>query len=451
MKNFIIDTNVLLQDPNAIYNFEEHTVIIPIGVIEELDKKKTNPDDLGFNSRTVSRQLDEFRKRGDLRAGVPISEHLPEGGKVRVIYNGNLGTYRKENDVDFHVLHVAEQIKKAEPENECIVVSRDINVRLKANALGMESEDYDANKVCESVLLDEGFREIDVDRARYAAVALQNVVGVSVMFDDDDCPFPNCYLLVRGPDEKQELLAKISPCGTMVEVLPDLPTSLKISSKNKEQAFALDALLDPDVDLVCLVGKAGSGKTLLAVAAAVHQVEDRSYFEKILISRPIMPMGKDIGFLPGDIDEKLDPWMKPIYDSLEVIHRENKAEGKPNNNKSQKAKVLDGKKIAEQSGKIFIESLTHIRGRSIHRQFVIIDEAQNLSPLEIKTIITRAGDGTKIVLTGDVEQIDNPYVDSKSNGLSVVLEAFRDSGVGAHIILRDGVRSRLSEEATRRL
>jgi PhoH-like ATPase len=276
---------------------------------------------------------------------------------------------------------------------------------------------------------------------------LKGVCDIEAIFDDDELPFPNCYLLVKGPEDKQELLAKVSICGEEIDTLLSLPDSLKIKSKNKEQAFALDALLDPDIDLVCLVGKAGSGKTLLAVAAAVQQVEDRNFFEKILISRPIQPMGKDIGFLPGDIDEKLDPWMKPIYDSLEVINRVSS----PTNNKSQQAKVLDGKKIAQQSGKIFIESLTHIRGRSIHRQFVIIDEAQNLSPLEIKTIITRAGEGTKIVLTGDVEQIDNPYVDSKSNGLSVVLEAFRDSGVGAHIILRDGVRSRLSEEATRRL
>ena len=448
MKNFVIDTNVLLQDPQAIFNFQEHTVIIPIGVIEELDSKKKEVDDLGMNSRHVSRQLDEFRKRGDLRTGVPISEHVPDGGKIRVIYNGNLGTYRKESDVDFHVLHVAEQIKSEEPDNECIVVSKDINVRLKANALGLASDDYDGNKVCSSILIDEGFRQITVNRKIYGTLALNGMVDMEYAFDDDeDMLFPNCYLLVNGPDESQELLAKVSICGEFIHTLSEMPDGFGIKSKNKQQAFALDALLDPDIDLVCLVGKAGSGKTLLAVASACHQVEDRRFFEKILISRPIMPMGKDIGFLPGDIDEKLDPWMKPIYDALEVIAQEKMSK----NNKSQVTKRLDGKKIAVDSGKIFIESLTHIRGRSIHRQFVIIDEAQNLSPLEIKTIITRAGEGTKIVLTGDVEQIDNPYVDSKSNGLSVVLEAFRDSSVGAHIILKDGVRSRLAEEATIRL
>jgi len=447
MKNFIIDTNVLLQDPEAIFSFGDNTVIIPIGVIEELDNKKKEMNDLGMNSRHVSRKLDEFRKRGDLREGVAISEHNPDGGKIRIIYNGNLGTYRKENDVDFHVLHVAEKIKKEEPENECIVVSRDINVRLKANALGLDSDDYVGNKICESVLLDEGFKEVSVERSIFAALMLKLECDIDLVFDDDNTPFPNCYLFVKGPDSDQELLAKVSICRKRVEVLPSTPESIKIRSKNKEQAFALDALLDPDIDLVCLVGKAGSGKTLLAVAAGVHQVVDRSYFDKMLISRPIMPMGRDIGFLPGDIEDKLDPWMKPIYDSLEVIEKLSSS----TNNKSQKNKVLDGKKIAQESGKIFIESLTHIRGRSIHRQFIIIDEAQNLSPLEVKTIITRAGEGTKIVLTGDVGQIDNPYVDSKSNGLSVVLEAFRDSGVAAHIILSEGVRSRLSEEAANRL
>jgi PhoH-like ATPase len=444
MKNFIIDTNVLLQDPDAIFSFEEHTVIIPIGVIEELDTFKRDNGELGRNSRQVSRSLDQYREKGDLRDGVALGEDRE--GKIRVIYNGNLGTYRKEKNVDFHVLHIASVMKEREPENECIVISRDINVRLKANALGLASNDYETGKVCESVILDEGHTEATVGRATFAKLKLKNECPIEEIFDEDEIPWANYYVLVKGPDSSAKpLKAKISKCRTKVETIVYAPQEVKIRPKNKEQDFAMDALLDPDIFLICIVGMAGTGKTLIATAAGEYMVEQKDWYEKMLISRPVQPMGRDIGFLPGDINEKLDPWMQPIYDALEIVHANNKK------SETKKGKKLSGKKIAELSDKIFIEPLTYIRGRSIHDQYVIVDEAQNLTPLEIKTIITRAGENTKIILTGDIEQIDNPYLDARTNGLSVVMDCFKDSKHAAHIIMRDGVRSILSEEAAKRL
>jgi PhoH-like ATPase len=448
MKNFVIDTNVLLQDPESIFSFEDNTVIIPIGVIEELDTFKKEAGELGRNSRQVSRQLDNFRRLGDLREGVKLGDHSE--GKIRVIYNGNLGTYRKEKNVDFHVLHIAQVVSEAEPDNKCVVVSRDINVRLKANALGLDSDDYQSGKICKSDNLDKGFREVSVDRTAFANLVLKMSVDIDLVFDDDDIPWPNYYLLIRGPDSEQNALAKVSKDRETVDLLEELPPNFNIRSKNMHQAFALDALLDPDIHLVCLVGMAGTGKTLLAVAAGEFLTEELKEHDKMLISRPIQPMGRDMGFLPGDIQDKLEPWMQPIYDALEVIHSQY-PDPKKTDNKKQKSKSVDGKRIANASDKIFNEPLTYIRGRSIHHQYLIVDESQNLTPLEIKTIITRAGEGTKIILTGDVHQIDNPYIDSKSNGLSVVLEAFLDSKVSAHIVMKDGVRSVLSEEATKRL
>lgn len=449
MKNFIIDTNVLLQDPEAIYNFEENTVIIPIGVIEELDTFKKDPGALGKNSRQISRQLDVLRKRGNLGEGVTFDDNRE--GILKVIYNGNLDTYKKETDVDYHVLHVAQVTKANEPNIPCIVISRDINVRLKANALGLGAEDYEANKVCDSVMLDLGYSEVDISRHAFAELSLKDMCDVDMIFDDDETPYPNHYMLLKGPEAKQKMLAKVSNDRKYVLKLEDYPDELKIHPKNKEQSFAMDALLDPSIHLICLIGCAGTGKTLIATAAGEYLVENVLEYEKMLISRPIQPMGKDIGFLPGDVNEKLDPWMQPIYDALEIIHGKKTVQQPQTGDKKNKPKPISGKKIATESDKIAIEPLTYIRGRSIHNQFIIVDESQNLSPLEIKTIITRAGEHTKVVLTGDIYQIDNPYMDEKSNGLSVVLEAFKDSAIAAHIVMRDGVRSVLSEEATRRL
>lgn len=698
MRNYIIDTNVLLQDPEAIFSFGNNVVIIPIGVIEELDTFKKDTGELGRNSRQVSRSLDLFRRAGDLRGGV----EMENGGIVRVIYNGNLGTYKKEKDVDYHVLHIAQVIKDGEPEKEAVVISRDINVRLKANALGIKSQDYESGMVCEK-FLDSGHIEIKPSKEAYAKLFLKSECVVGDMFDEDFRPYPNYYIMVKPTNSKDKnLLARTTRNSVCIKRVDEFPKELKIKPKNKEQAFAMDALLDPSISLVSLVGMAGTGKaqplecdvltpsgfekmgdlkvgqyvltpdgkkakvasihpqgnipvyrvnmsdgscteccadhlwktktkdgewsvkstkkiietikdnheipmvnelkfqetdleidpyvlgaaigrglkkvggmkkelkemglydkekwelfipnhykissmesrlslvkglvsssesgslfqffsesltlirdlkfvveslggqgiiiqvgsgftlamnspwlkrgrktlpeisrkiveithigekeaqciyidsddhlyvtdsfivthnTLLATAAAEYLVDGCSMYEKTLISRPIQPTGKDIGYLPGSVEEKMDPWMTPIYDALEIIHSSNN-------------KKITGRKIVEMSDKIFIEPLTYIRGRSIHNHFFILDEAQNLTALEAKTIITRAGENTKIVLTGDIDQIDNPYLDRRTNGLSVVLDAFADSKCAAHIMMKDGVRSELSEEAAKRL
>lgn len=723
MKNYIIDTNILLQDPDAIFNFDKNVIIIPIGVIEELDTFKKDPGELGRNSRQASRTLDMFRLAGDLRSGV----EMENGGIIRVIYNGNLGTYKKEKDVDYHVLHIAEVIKRDDPDSETIVISRDVNVRLKANALGIESQDYEAGRVCEKIL-DSGHIEVESDKISYAKVFLNDECEVGDFFEEDNLPYPNYYIMIKPSSKKEKnILAKISRDCESLKKIEKIPENLRIKPKNKEQAFAMDALLDPRIHLVSLVGMAGTGKaqplsskvltptgfkkmgdlkvgdeiitpknkvskiksihpqgekkcyiarfsdgssarccidhlwktkvgdiwsikslkeivetikdgheipivneidfssneklsispyvfgliiggakdfnnfksedkilnilkleitntlsslglwgkssnrffipdcykygssknrlevirglmdsklnsktdfhtyssrlakdikfmaeslggqaliiggnsgynicikldeslnpfrlkrlageyskkrkgrvfrkfvdilpdgkeemqciyiddeehlyvtdnfivthnTLLATAAGQYLVEDEHEYEKMLISRPVQPTGKDIGYLPGTIEEKMDPWMSPIYDAIEIIY------GGDLRNKK-----ISGRQIVAQSDKILIEPLTYIRGRSIHNQFMIIDEAQNLTALEIKTIITRVAENTKIVLTGDIDQIDNPYLDKRTNGLSVVLDAFRDSKYSAHIIMKEGVRSPLSEEATKRL
>jgi PhoH-like ATPase len=452
--NYIIDTNVLLTDPEAIYKFEENAVVIPIGVIEELDNFKKNTGELGRNARQVSRQLDKAREEGDLRKGVPIND---KGGIVRVLYNGNLGSYRKEANVDFHVIHIAEKLSKEDPSTECVVVSRDTNVRIRANALGIKSDTYQACSLKE-IPIDCGFSDISIESGLFKKLSSEGKIPLSLVFEDEENePHPNHYLLVFDKeDEDKKVLAKVKAEEVLVEGFEEpqiamfiskigkINKAIKIAPQNKEQTYAMDALLDPNIHLVCLVGKAGTGKTLLATAVGNYLVERTKTHEKMLISRPIQPMGKDIGFLPGDVNEKLDPWMQPIYDALEIIH------GKKTKS-SENSQSIDGKKIAKESNKIFVEPLTYIRGRSIHNQFLIIDESQNLTALEVKTIITRAGENTKIILTGDIDQIDNPYLDDKSNGLAVTINAFKDSEIAAHIHLSKGVRSRLSEEATKRL
>lgn len=429
IKNYILDTNVLLQDPEAIYNFEDNTVIIPIGVIEELDKFKKDNNELGRNARQISRHLDELRVKGDLRHGIT----MPNGGTIKVRYNGNLESFYKEQNIDLHVIHIAQETIKKEATTPCIIVSRDINVRIRANALGLLAEDYEAGKVNDDI--DFGFKEIEVDIDVIVEMAEHKFIPVETnkIFRGYN---PNYYFNLVNPENKRSILAKVSYDGQNIETLPHLPSKMFIRSKNREQTFVLDALLDPNINLVCISGKAGTGKTLLAVAAGYFLTEVEDKYDRLLVSRPVYPMGKDLGFLPGTLEEKLDPWMQPIYDSFDVING--------NRNSS-------GKKLVADSSKITVEPLTYIRGRSIHRQFVIVDESQNLTPLEIKTIVTRAGEGTKIVLTGDVEQIDNPYVDKYSNGLSVVMDAFKDSSLSAHIIMTKGVRSKLAQEASKRI
>lgn len=430
-KTYIIDTNIVLQDPDAIFNFEDNTVIIPIGVIEELDRFKKGNDELGRNARNVSRKLDELRTQG---GGLKDGVRLPNGGLLKVCYNGNLASYYKEENVDLHVIKIAQETIKKDPETKCIIVTRDVNIRIRANALGLEAEDYESNKVDEDAF-DPGFNELEVDMDIIDEISKSKKMSIDGI-DLFKPYFPNHYFNLVNKAYSRAIMAKISADGNEIIALAKPPSKLAVKSKGREQAFVIDALLNKDISLVCIAGKAGTGKTILSVACGYYQAMDLELYDKLLVSRPIFPMGKDIGYLPGEINEKLAPWMSPIYDAFDVL---------------KVGKGTGSRKFVEDNPKIEIEPLTYIRGRSIHNQFLLIDESQNLSPLEVKTIITRAGENTKIVLTGDVEQIDNPYVDRYSNGLATTINAFRDSSIAAHIIMSKGVRSKLSEEATNRM
>lgn len=429
IKNMVIDTCTLLSDPDAIYAFEDNTVIIPIGVIEELDKFKKDQSELGRNARQVSRALDTLREAGDLSKGVK----LPSNGILKVCYNGNLHSLYKEKNVDLHVIHIAQETLKNDPKTLCVIVTKDVNVRIRANALGLKAENYERGAMKKDEL-DKGYTTVEIDPDAFEELVSAKKVALEKVPQVKDLP-ANYYLVVKKIGEKNSILCRISRDRTVVKQLIKLPKELKIEAKNKEQSFLLDALLDKDIKLVSVVGKAGSGKTLLSVAVAHYLTITEGKYKRMLVSRPVYPMGKDIGFLPGDIDEKLSPYLAPIYDALDIIYNFK----------------VSGQDILLENPLIVVEPLTYIRGRSIHDQILIVDEAQNLTKLEIKTIITRAGENTKIILTGDIDQIDNPYIDSLSNGLSIVMDAFRGSSLSAGLILEKGVRSPLAGEASDRL
>tara|TARA_R110000824_G_scaffold218435_3_gene405074 strand:+ start:4964 stop:6298 length:1335 start_codon:yes stop_codon:yes gene_type:complete len=442
-KNYILDTNVLLTDATSIFKFEDNNVIIPIGVIEELDKFKKDMTELGRNAREVSRSLDDLRGQGDLRAGIKTDN----GGTIAVKYNGNFDSYYKETNVDLHVIHLALKIKENDKDHNAIIVSRDINVRVRADALGLEAENYDTN-VVEYKDLEGGYAEIYLDPVLFEELKERQEIPIKDIYDIEFPKHPNYYYMVHDSSVHDSskndndcgdcgIMARMNPEGTAIRRLISCPQDLTIKPRNREQGFVVDALMDNDINLVAISGKAGTGKTILAVSVGMHLVETEKRYKRLLVSRPVFPMGRDLGFLPGDIEAKLDPWMQPIYDAFDVICQ---------NNKNQ-----SGREIVEQNHRIVVEPLTYIRGRSIHDQVLIVDEAQNLTPLELKTIITRAGDNTKIVLTGDINQIDNPYIDSMSNGLATVISAFKDSKLAAGIVMSKGERSALSEEATERM
>lgn len=427
VKNYILDTNVVLLDPQAIFKFEDNNIIIPIGVIEELDKFKKDQTELGKNARQISRYLDDLRHEGDLRKGVKIGD----GGTIAVRYDGNLNSYYKEQNVDLHVIHIAQKTMEKNSEIPCIVVSRDINVRIRANALGILAENYESDQVNHEEI-DKGYTDILISDELFNEFAQDSDLYLSKL-DLTVELFPNEYIVLYNSLNKSLLGRVDSSCRRIKKLLSYPKGVIGIHPKNKEQSFLMDALLDNDIKLVSVAGGAGTGKTLLALAVGYYLTVHKKEYKRLLVSRPIFPMGKDLGALPGDIGEKLDPWMCPIYDAFEVIK-----EG--SNGRS----MVDGNLVV-------VEPLTYIRGRSIRDQFLIIDESQNLNIHEIKTIITRAGENTKVVLTGDIYQIDNPYIDSMSNGLSATVINMRDSYLSAHVILNKGVRSELAEEASHKL
>ncbi len=432
MKNYILDTNVLLHDPDSLLSFDDNNVLVPIEVIEEIDRFKRESTELGQNARSVSRMLDGFRGEGRLSEGVK----LPTGGKLKILFQKNGHTNGDAafngNTVDNRILSLAFSVQKAQPKNATILVSKDINLRIKADALGLQAEDYENDRVFIKDLY-TGMIEMPVTTQQMASFRNNG----ELEFDNGKKYFPNEYCtLTDETNPKRTALTKVDNTGTKLIPIIDCREGIwGIKPRNREQHFAFDALLDDRIKLVTLMGKAGTGKTLLAMAAGLKRTVLDREFRRLVVARPTISMGKELGFLPGSLEEKLAPWMQPIHDALEMLSDLNMGH--------------DHRRSTDlmRSGSIVVEALSYIRGRSIANQFMIIDEAQNLTPLEAKTIITRVGHGTKIIFTGDPYQIDNPYVDSSSNGFNYVVSRFRAEPVAAHIELQKGERSELAELA----
>lgn len=435
-KKYIFDTNVLLYDPHAIFKFEDNDVIIPITVIEEIDNFKKDENETGRNARQISRFLDDLRKKGNLSKGVK----LDSGGTLKV-HLGEIGSTRELKSIftkrkaDSTILAIALSVKSKSNGEPVIFVTKDTNLRIRADALGLHAVDYEPNVVA----LDElypGWREIQLD-----AASIDRMYADGKITAPDMDLMPNEMVLLRDVVTKNHTaLGKYNKKSNSIHPIRELKDGIwGIFPRNKEQSFAFDLLLDDDVKLVTLVGKAGTGKTLLAIAAGLLKTADDNMYNRLLVSRPVFPLGKDIGFLPGELEEKLLPWMQPIYDNIEFLMGVSSKHKKRTGTYSYKELI--------NLGMLAIEPLTYIRGRSIPNQYMVVDEAQNLTPHEIKTIISRVGYGTKIIITGDPYQIDNPYVDSSNNGLTYIVERFKEVDLAGHITLVKGERSELAELA----
>ena len=432
--NFVIDTNVLLHDPLAIYKFQEHQVLIPIVVVEEIDKFKRDQSEVGRNARTVSRLLDLERKKGSLSKGVP----LKDGGILRIIMETGtdmthpLLSVTRSNDN--WILAVANHFTRNE-KDKCVLVTKDTNLRIKADALEIQAEDYSNDKVSIDELY-SGWTEMKID-----AGDLDDFRKHGRMDLPDENLLANQFIhFMNEADPGNEILARVTPDRRHVTTLASQSQNVwGITPRNMEQQLALDLLLDPQVKLVTLVGKAGTGKTLLALAAGLQMVIDEHKYKRLIVSRPVHPLGKDIGYLPGDIDDKVRPWMQPIFDNLEyILHCNTEELGK--------SQITHDYFI--DKGWMVVEPLTYMRGRSIPNQYLLVDEAQNLSPHEIKSIVTRSGHGTKVVLTGDPHQIDTPFLDASTNGISYLVQRFKNQSLYGHVTLDKGERSELAECAS---
>ena len=442
----ILDTNVFLSDPKALFNFPEELIVIPISVIDELDDFKKGQNELSRNARFVLKKIDKLRKRGKITGASETDTGIELNNKGRVIIELNhtdkIPPGLSEEKVDNRILAVAAYYRGQYPDSDVSLITQDANLRIKGDAFGIPSFDYESPENTTPDSFYKGYREEkssleDITSLRKKATA--KFTGKAN---------PNEFLILKDgqAEEVAQVVAQTDDAGeiisTSLKTLTNTPTVFGIEAINPEQLLALNLLLNPDIPLITITGKAGTGKTLLAVASALEQVlGEKATYEKILISRPVVPMGKDLGYLPGTMEEKLDPWMQPIFDNLEFLF---------SNGKKWRAQREDYKMLIEQ-GIVKVEALTYIRGRSIPNQIMIIDEAQNLTLHEVKTIITRAGKNTKIIFTGDPEQIDNPYVDSVSNGLTQIIERLKDDPLTGHIHLEKGERSPLAEMASRKL
>ncbi len=438
-KTFVLDTNVLLHNADSIEAFADNRVVLPMAVIEELDKFKTHNDELGRNARQVIRRLDSLRAQGNLRDGVPLSN----GGSLQIRSStlSDAEGMLQDNIPDNLILRLAYELMSERP--EVIFVSKDINARLKADALGLQAVDFEKEKVNFDDLF-SGYREVDVPLSQINGFFKSRVYKHA----DLGC-YPNEFIMMRERthrNRRNTALARVVEPGTLIHLASELDHVWTIQARNREQRMALELLMDPNVQIVTLVGQAGTGKTLLALAAALHCTLKHHRYDRILVSRPIVPMGKDIGYLPGPKEEKLSHWMQPIFDNLTYLLNEG-TERAAAGKKKVKLSPRDRIDALLASNTIVLEALTYIRGRSIPGQYVIVDEAQNLTPHEVKTIVSRAGEHTKMVLTGDPYQIDNPYLDASSNGLTYATERLKSLGLHGHMTLKTSERSALAAAA----
>ena len=428
-KHFVLDTNVLLHNADAIASFADNIVVLPMTVIEELDKFKSRNDELARNARQIIRSLDKLRSRGHLGDGVTMEN---EGVLKIFMERGDVVVEGMDMSIpDNRILAVAHYFKvKGE---KVIFVSKDINARLKADALGIEVMDFEK----QTVNFDElfcGYREIKV-----ASTIIDEFFREDLYVLEGYDFFPNEFiLLIDETNEKHTGIGRALDQKTVGHMNSNFESAWNTRSRSKEQRMAYELLLDPTIELVTLVGQAGTGKTLLALAAGLEMVLHQKQYERLLVSRPIIPLGKDLGYMPGTKDEKLTVWMQPIFDNLTFLmggSKENDDNGASVRNKVDKLLT---------NNTLELEALSYIRGRSIPRQYIVVDEAQNLTPHEVKTIVSRAGEGTKIVLTGDPYQIDNPYLDSRSNGLAYSVERLKDQQIHGHVTLLKSERSTLA-------
>ena len=439
-KNYLLDTSVYLTDADSVFQFQTNDIFVPLKVLEEIDKHKKRQDSVGANARRIIRTLDELRTRGDLQKGVRIEKGK---GLLRVMSYNCIASAIFPPDLDIRIpdhiiLATAMAVQQEQPNRKIVVVSRDINMRVICDSIGMTAEDYITEKAAESLdQLYSGFTEHLVDDQ----IIDRFYDGEEILIEEDETKelwYPNQFvMMVSNANDKKTALARHGGLhAPLKKILHDKLPDWKINARNKEQAFAMDLLMDPDIKIVSLIGRAGSGKTLMAIAAGLQQTigmrAEYNHYSRLIVSRPVQPLGKDIGFLPGTMQEKMLPWLMPIQDNLKFLMGDRTS-----------------LEMYIEKGKIEIEALTYIRGRSIANAFVVIDEAQNLTKHEIKTIITRIGDGTKIILTGDIEQIDNIYVNETSNGLAHAVESFKQYPIAGHVTFRKGERSELATLASK--
>ena len=466
VKTFVLDTNVLLHNPNALFVFKEHHVVIPFAVIEELDKLKRQNDDIGRNARECIRHLDKLRALGRLTEGVKWGAASPTVGQAASSgANGHTGDVRidvadhtrppvlAEDSPDNRIIAVAWTLHTQGKRS--VFVSKDLNARIKSDALGIRTEDFENQKV-DAERLYTGFFNATVDGALIDELYAERMLRFDRLGDALTAQTPegekytrdvvaNEFIILRdAADEGHTGLARrLADTEHLIPVNQPRKPIYGILPRNVQQTMAFDLLMDDEIRLLTLLGSAGTGKTLLAVAAGMAKVFNEERYEKLLVARPIMPLGRDIGYLPGDKDEKLTAWMQPIFDNLTYLMSTRSAPMQSADSQSSETRIR--KLMAD--GKLVLEPLTYIRGRSIPHQFMIVDEAQNLTPHEIKTIVSRVGEGTKVVLTGDIGQIDNPYLDQSSNGLSYLIEKMKGLSVVGHVTMTKSERSELASLA----